>query len=318
MAKDYYSVLGVDRKATESELKKAFRKLAVKYHPDKNPNNKEAENKFKELNEAYEVLSDPEKRKKYDLYGENWNRVNEAEQQGAYSGGPGGGQGQTFYYEGDPSEFFNGGGQGDFSDIFSSFFNRQGGPGGRAERGSRAGSGRRARGQDLQAELSISLDEAYHGTARIIELEGEKIRIRLKPGAYEGLVIRLPGKGARGGGSTRGDLYITIHILPHPIYQREGDNIRQRLDIDLFMAVLGREREITTLAGTLKVKIPEGTQNGQILRIKGKGMPIYDQPGKFGDLLLEIHVLIPQNLTEQQKELFRQLQATFTRSQAKT
>ena len=316
MAKDYYKILGVDRKAAESDIKKAFRKLAVKYHPDKNPNNKEAENKFKEINEAYEVLSDPEKRKKYDLYGENWNRVDEAAQQGGFRGGPGaaGAKGNTYYYEGDPSDIF--GNQGDFSDLFGSFFNRQ--EAGTKSGGTGRAGRRRSKGQDLQAELSISIEEAFHGAARIVEVEGEKIRIKFKPGAYEGLVIRLPGKGGRGSGNTRGDLYITIHILPHSAYEREGNDIRQRLDVDLFAAVLGREVQLTTLAGTLKIKIPAGIQSGHLLRIKGKGMPVYDQAEKSGDLLLKLHVLIPQKLTEQQKELFKQLQASFQKSQAGT
>ncbi len=300
VAKDYYSILGVNRKATEDEIKKAFRKLAVKYHPDKNPNNKEAENKFKEVNEAYEVLSDKEKRKKYDLYGENWNRVNEeAQAQGPnyrqYQGSPD--NGGFFGFEGDPN------------DIFESFFRNQGG----GNPYSRSGrKGRTRKGQDLHYELGISLEDAYHGASKIIDLNGQKLRIKLKPGSYRGLMIRLAGKGGAGNnGGQPGDLYLTIQVAPHPMYTREQDNIRQQLGIDLFTAVLGGKKEINTLSGKLNITIPPGTQHGKLLRIKGKGMPVYDHPNQHGDLMVEIQVELPEHLTDQQKELFRQLKETF-------
>jgi curved DNA-binding protein len=302
VAKDFYSILGVNKNASDDEIKKAYRKLAVKYHPDKNQGNREAEEKFKEINEAYEVLSNAEKRKKYDRYGANWNQF-AGNQQGPHqyeSNGPGG---QSYYYEGDPSEFFGGG--SDFSDLFGSYFNQQGG--GKAGTGSR--NKRRYKGQDYQSEISVSLEEAWHGTTRIITLNDKKLRIKLKPGVYSGLIIRLPGKGAPGiNEGPAGDLYITILVLPHTLYQREGDHIRQIVPVDVFTAVLGGEREVMTLSGQLKIKIPPGTQPGKMLRIKGKGMPVYDHPGQYGDLLLEIQVQIPDNLNDQQKELFRQLQ----------
>jgi len=306
VAADYYSILGVNKDATAEQIKKAFRKLAVKYHPDKNQGKKEAEEKFKQINEAYEVLSDPEKRKKYDRFGENWNKVPEGAQGegGQYQyRSPGGGQ--SYYYEGDPSEFFGEG--ADYSNIFESFFNRS-----RSSRGQPASEP--SRGRDMQAEISISLEEAYHGVAKIIELNGQKIRIRLKPGTYDGLMIRLPGKAQAPERGEPGDLYLTIHVLPHPAYRVEGNNIRQIFSIDLFTAVLGGEKEVTTLAGKLKVKIPPSTQNGKILKIKGKGMPVYNEPGSFGDLLLEIQVQVPEKLTDEQKELFRQLQASFRKT----
>ncbi len=297
MARDYYSILGVNKDAKAEEIKKAYRKLAVKYHPDKNPGKKDAEEKFKEINEAYEVLSDAEKRKKYDQYGEHWNRVDETKQgarpQGNYE----------YQYEGGPSEFF--GQSGDFSDIFERLFRNQG-PAGRRSTGSRG------RGQDLQSEFSISLEDAYNGTTKIIELPHEKIRIKLKPGSYDGLTIRIPGKGEPGAGKP-GDLYLRIHVIPNPSYQRDGDNLLQKVPVDLFTAILGGEKEINLLSGRLKIKIPAGSQNRKILRVKGKGMPVYDKPGKFGDLLLELQVMIPENLTEDQKELFRQLQASFNK-----
>ena len=298
---DFYSILGVARTASGDEIKKAFRKLAVKYHPDKNPGNKEAEDRFKQINEAYEVLSDEEKRKKYDRFGENWNKMPEGGE-GQYQYGSSAG-GQHNYYEGDPSDFFGGNG-GDYSNIFEQFFSRSG-----SGRGSRASS---SRARDVQAELSITLEEAFHGVAKIIELDGQKIRIRLKQGTYDGLVIRLPGK-APGTKGKNGDLYLTIHVITDPVHKVEGLNIRQQLQVDMFMAILGGEKEVDTLAGRLKVKIPEGTQPGQVLKIKGKGMPAYNEVGTAGDLLLEIQVRLPEHLTEEQKELFKRLRSTFTK-----
>jgi curved DNA-binding protein len=301
VAKDYYSMLGVNKDAKAEDIKKAYRKLAVKFHPDKNPDNKDAETRFKDINEAYEVLSDKDKRKKYDKYGENWNKVDETRAGRQYQGSGNGGQ---YYYEGDGSDAFGQG--GDYSNIFESFFR------GRRERARTASY----RGQDVEGEVSITLEEAYHGTSKVFEINNQKTRIKLKPGTYDGLVIRLPGKGQPGvNGGEHGDLYLYIHVLPHPIYERFGDDIKQVVHIDLFTAVLGGEQEVVSLSGKLKIKIPEGTQNGKILRLKGKGMPVYDRPGQYGDLLLEIRVLIPEKLTEEQKELFRKLQATFKKAE---
>ncbi len=298
---DYYSILGISKNAGSGEIKKAYRKLAVKYHPDKNAGNKEAEEKFKQINEAYEVLGDEEKRKKYDKYGENWNKVPEGAQ-GQYQYGPGGG-GSTSHYEGDPSDFFGGDG-GDFSNLFEQFFT-----------GSRRGTGGKAssKARDIESEITIGLNEAYHGMAQIIEVAGQKIRIKLKPGTYEGLVIKLPGKAPATKGKA-GDLYLTIHVAVPDGYLIEGLNIRQHVNIDLFTAVLGGEKEVNTLAGKLKVKIPELTQEGRVLKLKGKGMPMYNDPGKHGDLLLELHLQLPEKLTEEQKELFRKLKDTFSKT----
>lgn len=294
MAKDLYSILGVAKNASAEDIKKAYRKLAVKWHPDKNPGDKAAEDRFKEANEAYEVLSDPAKRAKYDKYGENWNRVDESRPGGAY---------QQHHNRQSGNPFAD---AGDFSDIFENFFNQSGQ--GRQKRSSR--------GQDLQAQTSISLEEAFNGTSRVFELNQQKLRITLKPGSYDDLTIKLAGKGQPGRNGQPGDLYITVNVLPHPHYSREGDDVHQRISVDLFTAVLGGEQEIQTLSGTLKIRIPAGTQNGKILRLKGKGMPVYNKAGKFGDLLLSIVVNIPEKLTDEQKELFIKLQSTFARKQS--
>lgn len=299
MARDFYAILGVGKTAAADEIKKAFRKLAVKYHPDKNQGDKAAEDKFKELNEAYEVLSDPDKRKKYDQFGENWNRMGEQQANGGggyrYQGAPGG---QSFHFEGDPSDFFGGGGGGDYADLFENFF-RSGG---------RSGSSRSSRAKDIRGSISVSLEDAFRGAAKVFEVNGEKIRIQLKPGAYDGLEIKLAGKGNPAGKNGKpGDLYLVIQVTPDPLYERVRNDIRQSLQVDLFTAVLGGDVQLSTLAGTLKLKIPAGTQNGKTLRIKGKGMPIYNQTGA-GDLLLQIQVTIPENLTVEQQEQFRKMQ----------
>ncbi len=319
--KDYYAILGVDKNASDKEIKKAYRKLAAKYHPDKNPGDKEAEEKFKDINEAFQVLSDPEKRKKYDALGANW----EAFEQGGFDwsqyagqGGPGGQGGYTFVFEGDPSEFFGGGGGSGFSDFFEMFFGR-GARGGadpfEAFMGRQRGAGRQARarrGQDVQAELPITLEEAYHGSTRTFELDGRKMRIRIKPGAYDGQKLRIKGKGRPGaGGGPAGDLYLILRVQPHPLYRREGDNLIVDKHIDLFTAVLGGKVEVPTMSGPVKVTIPKGTTSGKLLRIRGKGMPKKDRPDEYGDLLVRIHVDMPTDLTPEEEALFRELKEKY-------
>ncbi|MBS1564810.1 MAG: J domain-containing protein [Bacteroidetes bacterium] len=308
MAKDYYSILGVDKKASQEDIKKAYRKLAVKYHPDKNPGDKKAEESFKQISEAYEVLSDAEKRKNYDTYGDPRGPMQgQAGPGGQY--GPGGnpfGGGQSYHFEGDPSDMF-GEGEG-FGDFFESFFGSARGNGRK---------GRKPRNADLHAEMTITPEEAFHGAAKTFSINNNNIRIRLKPGTYEGLQVRLPGKaGASTDKAPAGDLYITIHVAQHPNYEINAENIRQKITVDLFTAVLGGEQEVVTLAGTLKIKIPAGTQHGRVMRLKGKGMPIYGKEGQFGDLFLSIGVQLPEKLTEEQKELFRRLQASFSHANA--
>ena len=300
--KDYYKVLGVDKKASQDEIKKAYRKLAVKYHPDKNKDNKEAEEKFKLINEANEVLSDPEKRKKYDELGENWRQYEHAGSRPG-SNRPGNGRGGPFYYEGDLNDIFGqGGGGSGFSDFFEQFFGR--GAGGR-----RSGRTTDFKGQDYESEMEITLEEAYHGTSRLIQLENEKLRITTKPGAYDDQLLRIRGKGGKGNRDNHGDLYVRIRVAPHPRFIRKGDDLHTMHTIDLYTAVLGGSTIVETLSGQVKVKIPAGTENNKTIRIKGKGMPVYGKPNVYGDLYVQLEVHIPEKLTDKQRALFEQLKA---------
>jgi curved DNA-binding protein len=291
--KDYYKILGVDKKATEAEIKKAYRKLAVQYHPDKNPGNKEAEDKFKLINEAHEVLGDREKRKKYDELGENWNRFGQ-EGAGDWSANYGGGRSRTYQYD---DNF----GEGNaFSDFFETFFGRG--------NGRRAGQQAHFRGQDYEAEMEISLEEAYQGTSRIIHVGEEKLRITVKPGTYDGQLLRIKGKGAAGSTSQhRGDLYVRIRVRQQDKVHRKGDDLYAAQPVDLYTAVLGGDVLVKSMSGTVKMKLPAGTQNGKTFRIKGKGMPVYDKSGQFGDLYVQIQAIIPEKLTKEERQLFEQL-----------
>ncbi len=299
---DYYKILGINKTASEKEIKKAYRKLAVKYHPDKNKGNKQAEEKFKEINEAYTVLSDPEKRKKYDKYGHDWEKFEQAEQNGAhFDFGQGQGTG-GFDFGGSGAQFEFGQGS-EFSDFFNMFF-------GGGSRGFNTGRAARAtKGQDYSAIAEITLEEAFHGTSRLIELGGKKIRVKFKPGVKNGQKLKIKGKGAPGrNGGSPGDLFIEVKISNNTGFERKGVDLRKKLDVDLFTAVLGGELEVETLDHKkVKIKIPAGTQNGKVFRIKGKGMPKYNMPGHFGDLYLEVNVIIPQNLTNEEKSLFEKL-----------
>lgn len=300
--KDYYKILEVDKKATQEEIKKSFRRLAIKYHPDKNPDNKEAEDKFKLINEANEVLGDPEKRKKYDELGENWNHF-EQTGQAAGGGNPYNG-GQYRHSQGDPNDIF-GGGNSDFSDFFEQFF-------GRGNQGQNAGGGFRNtsnfKGSDYEAQMEISLEEAYLGTNRILQLENEKLRINLKPGAYDGLSLRLKGKGAKGSKPEyNGDLYVHVKILPNAQFTRQNNDLYTTHIIDLYTAILGGETIVNTLSGQIKAKIAECTQNGKNIRLKGKGMPVYGKNDIYGDLYVQLNIRLPEKLSDNQRQLFEQL-----------
>jgi len=310
--KNYYKTLGVSKTASQDEIKKAYRKLAVKYHPDKNPGDKRAEDRFKEIGEAYEVLKDPEKRKKYDQLGANWKQYEHAGA-GAGAGGrsydwsqfggrSGAGGGQSFHYEGDLGDMFGEGGGG-FSDFFNAFFGA-GGP--RSQQF--GGQSRGFKGQDLQATMDISLEESYHGTSRILNVNGQKLRITTKPGAYEGQELRISGKGSPGvNGGPRGDIYIRIRVMPHDRFSRDGNDLTLVVDVDLYTAVLGGKIEVQTLSGKVSVPVAKGTQSGSKLRLKGKGMPVYGKQGIYGDLYVRMNVIIPKDLSTEETELFKKL-----------
>jgi len=297
--KDYYKILGVDKKASAEDIKKAYRKLAVKFHPDKNPGNKQAEERFKEINEANAVLADPEKRKQYDELGENWKYAQQGPNGGF--GGQGGGQGRQ-HTTGDFDDLFGGGGSG-FSDFFESLFGNQG----------RARRNTSSQGQNYRAEMEISLREAYQGADKVIDLgdtslDGQKLRIKFKPGIADGQTIKLKGKGGPGnGGGANGDLLITIHVAKDPAFERDGDDLRMEAPIDVYTAVLGGKASINTLKGPVKIDIAKGTDSGKVLRMKGLGMPVYNKPGEFGNLYVKVNIQVPKNLSERETELFKQL-----------
>lgn len=291
---DYYSVLGVPKNASEEDIKKAYRKLARQHHPDLNPNDAEANKKFQQINEAHEILSDPDKRKKYDQYGEHWQHAEQFEQARQQQGRPAQGS-QTGDFD-----FSDGFGGADFSDFLSSLFGQEG--------GSRAGRRETMfRGQDYQAELQLSLREAYTAHKQTLTLAGKTISISIKAGVENGQKIKLTGYGAPGvNGGPNGDLYITFVIADDPRYKRKGNDLYVTEVIDLYTALLGGEKIIETLSGNVKITVPPETQNGTKVRLKGKGFPVYKQEGTFGDLYVEWQVTLPTNLTDEQKELFRQ------------
>jgi len=294
---DYYKVLGVDKKATQDEIKKAYRKLARKYHPDLNPKDKEANKLFQQINEANEALSDPDKRKKYDEYGENWKHADQYDQAKQSGGNPfgGGRRSSSGGFGGGGSDF----GGGDFSDFFESMF----GGGGRQQR-----SNARFKGQDLQAELKITFREAAETHKPTITVNGKNLRISIPGGIANGQVIKLKGQGSPGtNGGPAGDLFITITIADDPIFKRLGDDLYLNKEIDLYTAILGGEAMVDTLSGKVKLKVPEGTQNGTKIRLKGKGFPVYKKEGEFGNLFVTYTIQIPVHLTDKQKELFTQL-----------
>ncbi|MDO8367326.1 MAG: J domain-containing protein [Saprospiraceae bacterium] len=301
-SKDYYKTLGIEKNASPEDIKKAYRKLALQYHPDKNKGDKSAEEKFKAVNEANSVLIDPEKRKLFDKYGENWEQVQQGGPAGGGNGGAAGRQRSTRQqppFSFDASDFEN---DERFEDLFSQFFG-----------GTQGGRGRTSRprnGADAEAEVQISLEDAFSGMTRMLSLGTEQYRLTLKKGVREGQQFRLRGKGQPGtnGGKT-GDLLLNIRIAPHPRYTRTGNDLRCKQSVDLVTAVLGGKARVPTLHGEKVMTLQSGTQNGAVLRMRGLGMPVYDTLDKYGDLYVEIAVEIPRELSAKERELYEALMA---------
>lgn len=283
--KDYYKALGVERDADQDAIKKAYRKLAVKYHPDKNQGNTASEDMFKQVSEAYEVVGDVEKRKKYDQLGSNWKQYENT----------GGGQ-------------YSGFGSGDSSDFFESFFGRSSG---RSKSYGRRGDpfGQRPRrGGDLRTDIDLTVQEAFVGAERILSVNGEKLKLKIKPGAYTGLELRVKQKGEPGSfGGAPGDVFVNIRIIEDSQYSVEDSNLKTVHQIDVLTAVLGGKTTVQSLSGAMSIPVAPGTQNGKMLRLKGKGFPVYGQEGVFGDFIVQLNIAIPESLTEKQKELYEQL-----------
>src|SRR5882757_353368 len=297
---DYYKILGINKNATQDEIRAAYRKLARKHHPDLNPDDKEANKKFQQVNEANEVLSDPEKRKKYDQYGKDWQHAEafEKAQQSAGSRQGAGRTGAGNYSGFGGSADFEPGDESEFSSFFESLFGGGGG-GGRRSGGSKA----KFRGQDYQAELQITLEEAATTHQRVLTVNGKNIRITIPAGVENGQVIKLKGHGAPGAnGGPDGDLYITFSIPEDPRWTREGDDLHMKAAVDLYTAILGGEITVETLTGKVKLKIKPETAGGTTMRLKGKGFPIYKKEGEYGDLYVNLEIKLPTHLTEKEKE----------------
>jgi curved DNA-binding protein len=312
--KDYYKILGVDRKASAEEIKRAYRKLARQLHPDVNPDDKAAETRFKDINEAYQVLGDPEKRSKYDQLGSNYQQWQRAGHD------PGGFDWSQWFSTGGASRGTPGGVHVEFGDLndilggsgFSDFFNSLFGSGmprtGPAQARQTRGYRRPSRGQDIEQEIEISLEEAFQGTSRTLERNGKRLAASIPPGAKTGTKVRLGGQGAPAmpTGGQAGDLYLKIRVRPHERMTRDNDDLRMEAQVDLYTAVLGGNVLIETLDDKVQLKIPAGTQSGQVFRLRGKGMP--SLKGKsHGDLYVKIMVQVPENLSKQERELFQEL-----------
>ncbi|MEN8187538.1 MAG: J domain-containing protein [Bacteroidota bacterium] len=289
---DYYKILEVPKTASEKEIKKAYRKLARKYHPDVNPNDETAKKNFQQVNEANEVLSDPEKRKKYDKYGKDWEHseaFERAHQQQQYQQYSGGGQ-----------QFSGGFSEGDFSDFFESMF----GGGGFRQRKTQ----QKFRGQDFNATLQLNLTDIYKTQKQTLTINNKKIRLTIPAGVENNQTIKIKGYGGKGiSGGPNGDLYITFNITNNSNFKRAGKNLYSSVDLDLYTAMLGGEITIDTLSGKVKLKIKPETQNSTKVKLKGKGFPVYKKEGEFGDLYITYHVKTPTNLSQREKELFTEL-----------
>ncbi|MGJ5640647.1 DnaJ C-terminal domain-containing protein [Formosa sp. S-31] len=294
---DYYKILGIDKSASDSDIKKAYRKLARKYHPDLNPNDKAAELKFKQINEANEVLSNPEHRKKYDKFGKDWKHADDIERA----------QREQSSRQRQGYQDFSGGGQyseSDFSDFFESMFGGQGGSGFRQGRGNV-----QFKGQDFNAELQLNLSDVYEKHAQVLTVNGKKIRLTIPAGIENEQVIKIPGKGSPGiNGGPNGDLYIKFNIVNNTKFKRYGHNLHADVDLDLYTALLGGEIMVDTFAGKVKLKVAPETQNETKVKLKGKGFPVYKKENQFGDFIITYHIKTPTKLTEKEKDLFKELQ----------
>ncbi|MDX1348808.1 MAG: J domain-containing protein [Putridiphycobacter sp.] len=287
---DYYKILGIPKNATEQEVKKAYRKLARKYHPDVNPNNAEAEKKFKEINEANEVLSNAENRVKYDKYGKDWKHAEEFEKARAQQQN----QNSRQSYQGGRAQF-----EGeDFSDFFNSMFG-----------GSASSGGARFKGQDVKAELQLNLTDIYTTHKRTLTVNGKDIRLTIPAGIKNGQTIKIKGKGGPGmNGGPNGDLYIKYNIVNNTTFKRDGDKLYSTAKLDLYTALLGGDLMVETFTGKVKLKVKPETQNGTVVKLKGKGFPKYKKEGEFGDLFITYEVALPTKLTEKEKQLLAELQ----------
>lgn len=305
--KDYYKILGVDRNASQDEIKRAYRKLARQYHPDMNPGDKAAEERFKEINEAYEVLSDPEKRRRYDQFGADWGRWQSR-------GAPGGfedfarqwfGQAGPEVQYVDLNEIF--GQAGSLGDLFEFLFGGLGGP--RTRPGARTGTRQARKGQDVEVPVEITLEEAFHGTTRQVErADGRVVTVKIPPGAKTGSKIRFAGLGQPSPwGGPPGDLYLNVTVKPHPVFRQEGNDLWRDLNVDLYTAVLGGEVPVETMDGTVMLKIPPGTSSGAKFRLRGKGMPRPGNAERRGDLYVVIQIQVPTRLSPRERELFEEL-----------
>jgi molecular chaperone DnaJ len=325
--KDYYNTLGIGRSASDKDIKQAYRRLARKLHPDLNPGNKTAEAKFKEVNEAYEVLSDTEKRKKYDQYGDNWQNADQFSQagQGAPSGFSQGGQRTTYEY----------GDLGDLGSIFENLYQGFGTGGGFASR-------KPSKPKSFQQYIEVTLEEAYQGTARMFQMQTDeacsacggtgrstrvrgracaacngtgaiprtkRIEVKIPPGVNDGSKIRLAGQGSLGTDGTRGDLELVVKMVPNKTFLRKGDDLYTEVPVPLFIAMLGGEVELPTLKGKVALKIPQETPNGNIFRLAGKGMPHLSAISQHGDLFAKVKIVLPTQLNQKEKQLFEQLKA---------
>lgn len=310
--RDYYKVLGVERNATEDEIKRSYRKLALEHHPDRNPGNKSAEEKFKEINEAYQVLSDPEKRTRYDQLGASYKNYTQR------GGSPGNFNWEDWFVQnprggnvrvevGDIGDIFGNEGFGDFSDFFRSIFGGMAGRSGGARTTNTRFTQSAQPPQTFQQNVPISFTEAYNGTTRRIELDGRQKEVIIPRGAKTGTKVRVSEAISTAPNRPKSDLYLVIQVTDDPRFERKKDNLHTSLDIDLYTAVLGGEVKVPTLSGNVVLSIPPGTQPGQTFRLAGRGMPQLKDPKKFGDLLVKINLKIPKNISIKEKELFTQL-----------